>query len=586
MLDGTVAKKVTLAALLVLSAAAGIWFVWHFGVNVPYWDEWHNVDILQKLSTGHLTFSDLWNPHNEHRIFFPNLLVIAVAKLVGYNSVFQMLIGQGILAVGLFLLILSFRSSTSRENKNWYLLALPVPLLFYSFSQFENFIWGFQTAFILADVSAIAACFFSSRFLLHRRNTDLALMLCCGVVSSFSSAMGLFSWLCLVPMVFTDILNKKKLDMRLALVAAIAILCWIGYLYNYQSTNHNSSLYLIFQNPLKFLKYFFVVVGSSLFHDKTSAFIVGVLLSMVSLAALVMIVQSRTVDRFSFWISLLLFSYATLFFLSIGRAGMGIDQALSSRYVTFSVLIPISLFAICSGFMDKNNSNAGAPVYWALIGLFLVSFPQTVKAGISSGHYRHEWGIKTRFYIQNLDNTPDSFIQKHIDPEVAAVRQLVPLIDGERNGMFSGIFSSSKALPTETRADFAPTISLEAGNLGVTEEGDVLSVAGAWAVDEKARRPVGAILIDVNGHQVRMYYGIEKPDVGAHLGSSRYNRSGFEGYIPVAYLHEGSNTFKVAAVDAGMTYRSSEKDGLLLELSKGKLTVKDSAGGETVLSVK
>lgn len=41
----------------------------HYGVNVPYGDEWSVLNFLGKWDSHQLTFADFYGPHNGHRIF-------------------------------------------------------------------------------------------------------------------------------------------------------------------------------------------------------------------------------------------------------------------------------------------------------------------------------------------------------------------------------------------------------------------------------------------------------------------------------------------------------------------------------------
>src|SRR6516162_4277770 len=54
-------------------------FVSRYSVNVVVDDQFSDVALIGKAFSGHLQLGDLWAQHNEHRIFFPNLIVLALA---------------------------------------------------------------------------------------------------------------------------------------------------------------------------------------------------------------------------------------------------------------------------------------------------------------------------------------------------------------------------------------------------------------------------------------------------------------------------------------------------------------------------
>jgi hypothetical protein len=58
-------------------------FVQTFGVDCPYYDEWEMIPAL----TGNqaITLKWLWSQHNEHRIFVPRLLYLAIEKVARYD---------------------------------------------------------------------------------------------------------------------------------------------------------------------------------------------------------------------------------------------------------------------------------------------------------------------------------------------------------------------------------------------------------------------------------------------------------------------------------------------------------------------
>src|SRR5678815_2827528 len=78
-----ISKKILLLALIpILTVGAYIYF---FGLNIPFWDQWANVSLLMKQQQGLLSIRDLFAQHNEHRPFFPRLIWIVLARLTHYN---------------------------------------------------------------------------------------------------------------------------------------------------------------------------------------------------------------------------------------------------------------------------------------------------------------------------------------------------------------------------------------------------------------------------------------------------------------------------------------------------------------------
>ena len=66
------AKKVILLSLLPIAIVSI--YIFLFGLNIPFLDQWEVVGLLEQQQQGSLSFSDLLAQHNEHRPFFPRLL--------------------------------------------------------------------------------------------------------------------------------------------------------------------------------------------------------------------------------------------------------------------------------------------------------------------------------------------------------------------------------------------------------------------------------------------------------------------------------------------------------------------------------
>ena len=133
-------KLLTLAPLLWV-----VFAVMRYGVDVPFLDQWELVPFLDKSYQGQLTLGDLWVQHNEHRIFFPRMLMVGLAHLTGWNTrwelVVNLVLGCGIFGV-LAWQIQRTRKELGQEQLKW---AVPAcSLVVFSLCQYENSLWGWQ----------------------------------------------------------------------------------------------------------------------------------------------------------------------------------------------------------------------------------------------------------------------------------------------------------------------------------------------------------------------------------------------------------------------------------------------------------
>src|SRR2546423_15338304 len=57
----------------------------HYGVNVPYGDEWSVLGLMGKWDSHQLILADFYSAHNGHRILVPRLIYLALTQLTHGN---------------------------------------------------------------------------------------------------------------------------------------------------------------------------------------------------------------------------------------------------------------------------------------------------------------------------------------------------------------------------------------------------------------------------------------------------------------------------------------------------------------------
>ena len=143
-LSGTVGAFAIWAA----ATAATLAFVGRYGFKVPIWDEWHWFRVA--AGDAPVTLQWLWSQHNEHRMFLPRLVYVALIRATGFD--FQALalfnvFALSALAIALMLTVPARRGRTELADAFF-------PLILLHWSQAENLIWGFQLNFIISVVLA------------------------------------------------------------------------------------------------------------------------------------------------------------------------------------------------------------------------------------------------------------------------------------------------------------------------------------------------------------------------------------------------------------------------------------------------
>ena len=102
-------RKKAFFLIFTLTAPVSIaYFVHNYGINVPFWEQWKLVDLLEKAYAGEVALTDIWAQNSEHRAFFPLLIMLALAFLTDWNIMYELytnLILAGVTLVFLYSLL-------------------------------------------------------------------------------------------------------------------------------------------------------------------------------------------------------------------------------------------------------------------------------------------------------------------------------------------------------------------------------------------------------------------------------------------------------------------------------------------------
>ena len=52
-----------------------------YAVNIPFWDMWNWIYLIEKYYSGELNIFDFLIQHNEHRLFVPKLIFLPIALI-------------------------------------------------------------------------------------------------------------------------------------------------------------------------------------------------------------------------------------------------------------------------------------------------------------------------------------------------------------------------------------------------------------------------------------------------------------------------------------------------------------------------
>jgi hypothetical protein len=362
-------KKIVIGILVLAPLAFLVFMIAKYRVDVPEWDQWTLVPFLKESYDGTLSLGHLWLQHNEHRLFFPQLIMIVLAHVSRWNTAYELATSL-ILAIGIFFLLARamkklFRILPGRPAL-WPFVVLSV--MVFSLNQVENWLWGWNIQVFLNILCGAGALSLLTGDKLGWRNMAAASAL--SIVAVYSYAPGLI----VLPLGFLFILISRSARRGRKKLYALS---WVGlsaavflsYFYRYVPSGFQSSPSAILEFPLKYLKFVVTYLGAALLSSDVNpvlAFWVG----LAGLSIFVVVLGAMRVERrvpfqaLSLFLALSLYALVAALFASAGRFVMGDIQAMTPRYIAFSVLFWISLFVFVVLYLrssPKKEPNHGEP---------------------------------------------------------------------------------------------------------------------------------------------------------------------------------------------------------------------------------
>ncbi|MGH9028438.1 MAG: hypothetical protein ACRDV4_02335 [Acidimicrobiales bacterium] len=326
------------AAGFAVPVLAYFWLIQHYGVNAIWYDQWDDIRVIV-----HPTLSNLWLQHNEDRIFFPNLIVLALAHTTHFDTHVEELLSGVFLVAAIGLIVLAHRR---RDPQTPWLYYCPVPFLMLSFAQWWNTLFGFQLAWYMDMLAFAAAIFLIDRHELHWGTMAGAIAV--SVIGSFSSLQGLLIWPAGLVLLHS---RKRSKGFFLAWIAS-GICCALVYFHNYSSSVAGSNNSFVFAHPMRALEFYLSlmgdVVGETLpvVSHNYAVMALGAVIVVAALGAIVARGFRRDDTPAAIGVTFVLFGLAFAAIVAAGRTQYGLFYADASRYTTFDLLVLVGTYLV------------------------------------------------------------------------------------------------------------------------------------------------------------------------------------------------------------------------------------------------
>jgi hypothetical protein len=565
-------RKILTFFLFAPPVLAGAFFLYHYGVNVLWLDEFDLVPLATSERLPSLAI--LFQQHNEHRIFFPQIVYFFLAKASAMNSLAVMWVSFVLVAAlyGAALRQLSRQASGPVLLCSGFLLGCA---LFYP-SQQGNILWAFQLTFYMTFVFAILAILlFQGAWDKNRASVfswRLALALAAAVIASFSSSQGLVIWPVIVTL-WLFAAGKKALTAKtfwLWLVTEAAV--WLLYFHGYTKPAHHPSLATVLTSPLSWQAYILALFGS-VFSWSGSPFVIGALgfLILASAAmAIALFIRSCLAGQPAglFAAGVIIYSLFCGLLIAMGRAGFGWRQALSSRYCTFTLAAVwgiTSYLAIWSGKeKDVENRPRCLIVFFCLLFVAVtmaISLPKSLRTATDWQHQNLLW----RYYLRTADWQTDDNLKALYFPSPDVVRRYAAkLRERNYNAVAGWAAPDWRTIEGVAAPSNFPLVLDQAATTA-----DTLSLRG-WCFDPQTAKPAQSIWLNLGEKRFLLFSSVPRPDVARALKNEALAFTGFTADIPLAATPPGDFPLRFAVIGA---------DGSkLYEVTKDIRLVQDADG--------
>jgi hypothetical protein len=415
--------------------AAVFWLIAHYGVNVISGDQWADVTVIQKSYTNFFDWGSLWAQHNENRIFFPNLVVVALSRTTHFNVHAEEYLAALMLIAATVLVIVTHKR---RSPDTPWLYYCPVAILMLSICQYGNMLWGFQMAWYLVLVSMAVAFYLVDRISL----TWLAFVgaAIAAVIGSLSSLQGLLIW----PAGLVLIYHRRRAWKYVApwLIAGAATTAL--YFHNFNSDKTVGPHNAVLINLVGTAKFYTFALGDILgvpvpgYGHAGNSWVLLFGLLIIVLAVLVVVVYGiRRQETSGSPLGVALICMGLLFAATVteGRVIFGYWAAAASRYTTMDLLVPVGIYLalldrppppsqvllwVRSRYRGARvdqavTSGEPIPVQWiglrvarfAIAALIVIQFAFAFPNGIRGARSNYTYQARGAVVLRTIDQQPD-----------------------------------------------------------------------------------------------------------------------------------------------------------------------------------
>ena len=363
-----------LSALIPISTY--FYIAYEYSVNIPFLDEYNFLNqftrfINQKSLESKLSL--FFSQHNEHRLAFDRLVFLIFYTFSGQVN-FKLIPLAGNAALPLLLYLFLKVSPPLRKNL---FLAIPIIIFLFQLQHWENMKWGVAS---LSNFYVLVFAGAAFHQISQTPRTSFLWAIFLAILAFYTQGSGIGIFLCGIVYLAVG----KKIFRGVIWFCATLLILFL-YFFDYEKPWYHPSIMKALIHPDLLAKYFLSFLGSSVsFDNKKIAFILG----LAGFSYYIFLIMRKYYSKNPPIFFLLSFILLAAVMATMTRSGLGVEQALSSRYrinsILFWILIYISSVEI---FINSKNSQKLFSAGAILFSLIFYGF--SFQSGVSNlNNYR------------------------------------------------------------------------------------------------------------------------------------------------------------------------------------------------------
>jgi hypothetical protein len=576
-----------------LPALVPLGLLLRFGVDYPYQDDWHPyiAGLFLKAREGRLALGDFFALHNEHRIVIPRVIFFVLGEMTHWNHFAPMIVSWMVLCASslgiLYLIIRTAPPETPTMGLRNALLWFLANLMLFTPLAYENWLWGIGLVNTLPVFFLIAGLIVAnSRRLNFWTRAMLALLTC--AAATYTAGGGMLTWpLILGVLAWSESLEEfeaKILPLLTFIVGAAVLIGLYQIGYNKPAAAPGAGKT---EPPtagaVQTIEYGIVFLGAEFQYTQgadrvISAEAAAPVLLVLLLAAMgcfiyFWVIRERELcRRMVVWLALAGFALLCAAAAAWFRAPLGFVQALSPRYIGFSICLPLALLnltpLICEYFrrslsvvaqgMAAQLPTALASVFLTLHSLvFLPGFRGCAWSEVDCRQWKAAVMLAT---VAPPDSPLARFAASQYD---TTMKEIVAL--NAMGYLRPPLVASNDATQFQDPRDATASEPIILGWIEQLRPEGSYIIASGFALDPRANKPGDGFFLtyeDEQKRQIIISVGArvgERPEIADKFGRWACRFSGWAASFPVAripaYMQQVKITAWVLDSDTGKAFK-------------------------------